>query len=910
MGNETIFWLREIEQLDAPLTGSKAAALGELSRNNFQVPDGFCVSAKAYQAYVTGNNKLASQLQIELSAINYEDFESLRSHGVAIRGLISAIELDKGLAAEIERFYLQLIDRSGTNFVAVRSSSTVEDRQNASGAGQQDTYLNVSGLPDILDSIKKCWASLWNEQAIAYREKNGFPHFNASMAVVVQSMVESETAGVLFTRDPGTGADHFVINASRGLGEAVVAGRVTPDEYLVDRKSLIEIQFRPGQTDPPTTTGGGESSLKKLREGRSGGRCLAPEKVHALAELGLKIESLLGSPQDIEWGLVEDRIYILQSRPITALPVSSAVAFFTDPIPESKTLWTSAFFRERFPQPVSPLGWSLIKDLIVTAAISEPLRFTGLTRFDESRFVRLHQGHPFVNVQAYQMMFKYFPEALMPADAPTFFPGGDMAMRKKVDFPRFSNFIFSVAKTLLSRIDWTPWNYLFWNRFALHFSKEVDQIEAEIEGSRNSSVVFLLERVERLNRLCARLLGLHRWSLVYANVLMTILKRTVRSWTHFNNPDEVSLNLLGGLSNQTTLLDQELWKLGRLAEKLSETGRETYILGADEELLKRTMDPDYANGMELRAQFMAFLKKFGHRSTSLDVLYPPYRSDPAQVLKLVNDAGPIANTVSPEAKVEGQRRVRLAETDRVKLALSQTWLDRLFPIRWLYFRTGLTFTQIYMQVRESQRFYWQKSLAVQRRALLSIAAEFSSQGIFQSQAGQNDIFYLTLPEIKEFAANKLDPAELHQRIADRKDEFSRLRRFYYPPFLEGNLPLIPLSTDHTNGIGTKLQGIPISAGIVQGRAHVITSPAEISQAIGLVGDGDILITIATDPGWTPLFSRLGGLVMETGGQLSHGAVVAREYGIPAVAGIVQATTLIKDGDLILLNGNDGSVIRM
>ena len=906
--NETILWLKEISSQDAPLTGGKSAVLGELSRKGILVPDGFCVSARVYREAVIGNGRVARQVQSELDAINFDDLESLRAHAAAIRGLICRVELEAGLRREIEQSYRTLSERTGSHNVSVRSSSTVEDRQEASGAGQHDTFLNVSSFPQVLDSLKNCWASLWNERALAYRQDNRLSHFEASMAVLVQTMVQSEIAGVLFTRDPLTGANRFVINASRGLGEAVVSGQVTPDQYILDGDTLAELSFIPGREGPGFQAPAGENrpSIVNLEAGRPSGRCLSPDQVQSLAGLGQQIEAVFGTPQDIEWAIAHDRLYTLQARPVTALPPFPSASFFTDPIPARNELWTGAFFSERFPRPVSPLGWTLIKDLIIDSAIRQPLRFTGLAHFDEPHFVRLYQGHPFVRVQAYQMMFKFFPEALLPADAPTFFPGGDTAMRKEASGPLFADFIFSVARTLLSSLDWIPWNYLIWRRFAVDFSTQVDRIDAAIERSPKLTAAALLEQVEALNRLNAGLLSLHRWSLVYANVLMALVNRYVRNWTRSDHPEAASLNLLVGLSNQTTLLDQELWNLARLADKLSPGDRHKYILGRDEDLEQVSGDPEYAAGMELRRQFVVFLQRFGHRSASLDIYYPPYRSDPAQVLDLLNTSG-LPDPSSPAEKIERQRRVRLQETARVKQALTRSWLERLFPLRWLYFRTGLSFAQIYMQLREDQRFAWQKSLAVQRKAFLQIAAEFAAYGIFESQ---DDIFFLTAPEIKSLVNQEPEPAELRRWIAARKDEFSRLQRSYYPAFLEGNRPYIVRPPARPGDRTGALQGIPISPGIARGPARLVTGPESLLQVAALVQPGDILVTIATDPGWTPLFSRLSGLVMETGGQLSHGAVVAREYGIPAVAGIAGATAMIKDGDMLVINGSEGCVTRL
>jgi phosphohistidine swiveling domain-containing protein len=911
MGDEHILWLRQIRQQDFERAGSKAANLGELIRSGINVPDGFCISSQEYKGRVSGDSKLFDLIKKELAAIDFKDFENLKAHSAAIRALICGVSLEAEFENEIRQAYLRLVEQTGADLVAVRSSSSIEDRRDASGAGQQDTFLNVSSVENLLEKIKQCWASLWNERAIAYRETNGFSHFEAGIAVLIQSMVPSEVAGVMFTRHPLTGANQIVINASWGLGEGVVSGKINPDQIVLDGAALAEIGFRPGNQNKTgiTVTTGGANPANKSNHDLSAKRCLAPDQAVSLAEIGKKVEAIFGPPQDIEWAIAADQIYVLQSRPITTLPSPHPDSFFTDPCVENDSIWTGAFFIERFPHPISPLGWSLIKDPIIEFAIREPLRFTGTSKFDETWLLRRYLGRPFINVQAYQMMFKYFPEALMPADAPNFFPNGNTAMRKEVALPHFKSFLLALLRTLTRSLDWAPWNYQIWKRFAANFAKKVTQINREIELTNTLPISDLLARVDQLNQLSSSLLRLHRWSLLYANVLLALLKRYVRAWTKLEHPDEVSLNLVGGLSNLTTSLDNDLWKIGQLAVKLAPAVQRRYMLADETELSEAAHTSEFAAGMVLRKQFSTFLAKYGHRSTSLDILYPPYQSDPSQVLELIQSQES-SDSVSPAEKVEAQRQKRTLETKRVKQILTQAWYERLIPLRWIYFKIGLKYTQIYMQLREEQRFYWQMSLASQRKAFLKISELFASRGIFKTPCLLDDIFYLTVQEIVAVEKGTLMPDEVQRRINSRREEFKRIERMGYPQFLHGDNDLQSNQLSSPAGGRATLQGVPVSTGKIQGRARVITSPENLDKVFSLINQGDILITMATDPGWTPLFSKLGGLVMETGGQLSHGAVVAREYGIPAVAGIEGATGIIKDGDLLIVNGSEGFVVRL
>ena len=896
----SVLWLQEISKQDVELAGGKGASLGELYQHGILIPNGFCITTRAYEACLRHNPAIAEQIKNEIDALDFDDVGGLKLHSHRIQEIITKMDIPFALEGEIVRAYKKLLDLNGNGTVAVRSSSNTEDIDGSSSAGQLDTFLGVSGKDSLLDKIKLCWASLWNERSMVYRKDRLFSYQTTSIAVVIQSMVESEIAGVMFTREPLTGENIIYINASWGLGEAVVSGKVNPDIYVIDvgNGQPKELSFALGYKELAiyrTDQAPQSLSMEKRRS-----RCLPQLVAFQLAQLGKSIESIYKHPQDIEWGIVGDRIYIFQSRPITTI-LAGLSPIFNELVDDDESLWTSSFFIERFPTPPSPLGWTLVGPLIEKFALRDPLRLIGFRKYQNIKVFRMYRGFPFVNVQVWQMLYKFFPSAFLPTDAHRFFPERNVSMRRDVRQPRLADFIVSAAQYLLSTSDWSPWHYVKWSKFVLKYDNEIEVNDRAIEVSENS-ISSLLNITNGLNNLSSELLAIHRWSLTYADMLMAILQRLLRWWIKSDNTEDICANLVSGLTNQTTLIDAEIWSLSRLATQVNNW--KFYLnQGSDKQkLVELASLPDYNKGMELRVRYEIFLKKFGHRSISLDILHPAFGDDPDQVIKLIRTLSD-GTSDGPEINVENQRKKRELETQKVKEELSRGWLGKTISIKWLIVDILIRFTHIYMRLREDQRFYWQKSLYRQRKAFIKIG-----RLIFQEDA--NDVFFLTLSEIYGFVENNVQVTELQELAKLRKGEFYKIQRTSCPPFLKGNSPYTPISKREIINGHVVLQGIPVSPGRKIGHARIIASSENLEQDSQLIEQGDILVTKCTDPAWTPILPKLGGLVMETGGSLSHGSVIAREYGIPAVVGITNATNNIKQGELLEVDGSNGIVTRL
>jgi rifampicin phosphotransferase len=668
--------------------------------------------------------------------------------------------------------------RLGADVVAVRSSATTEDLAAASFAGQQDTYLNVRGEEAALDAVRRCRHSLWNERAVAYRQALAPDAEEPRMAVVVQMMVPVDVAGVAFSVDPLTGAKRVVIECTTGSGP------------------------------------------------------LRPDQAGRLTEAVTALEHLFGGPQDVEWGFWNDRLYLFQSRPVTAC----ATGFFTEHLAGDDNLWTSGFLNERFPQPVSPLGWTLIKELLELLAFRDPLRFVGYRPPEDLPLTKLYGGHPYVNVHVFQVLYKPFPRRLLPEDAGRYFPEGNTQLRKQASYPcclldpRLAAAL--LRNFFLDPANWSPFhNHGVWQKFTLDHEAEMERLSA---GS--DSVEDLWQRMEQAQALNARLLAIHRWSLTHADVFYSLLRRMLAAWLGGLRANDLAARLVAGLPNKSVELNTAL------------------------------------AGVETESDWRAFSEAYGHRSFSLDIYRPTFAETPDEIRRLARASG--------HAELRAQERE--AATLEVRRELGGGLRGRLFDL-------VLRSARRYMILREEQRFYWQKTLALQRSLALRLGRLLSLG---------DSIFFATFDELRRVVGGAALPVE---EITRRKAEFTRLERTWvsnYPAFLRGNQPLL-----EEHEAADVLRGQPVSPGVARGRARVLVTPGDLDS----IRRGEVLVTRGADPGWTVIFGRISGLVMETGGQLSHAAVVAREYGLPAVAGASGVTQILKDGQRVEVDGTSGLV---
>ncbi len=867
----SILWLAEITPKDGAEVGGKALNLAAVVRAGLPVPAGFCVTTTAYEGFLTAN-----RLEAAIRSLRSLPADKVREATLQLQQAIRAGQIGSQTRDEILRAYRQLAgsDLNACLPVAVRSSATAEDLPTASFAGQHSTLLNVRDEQQLLSAVLECWASLWSPRAITYRRRQDTAQRWPLVGVVVQLMVDAEAAGVAFSIDPIHGEEKVLIEATWGLGETVVCGDGGLDRYSADRNTFVEIE-------PPSI---GQKVRKRVLSPKGGvlnvevpaemqdARALTHEQVTQVAEATLALEQYFACAQDVEWAFAQGQLSILQSRPITV----TGHTFFTDVLPGDNTIWTSGFLNERFPLPVSPLGWSVIRELLEELAFRDPLRYLGLAGVDRIRITRLYRGHPYVNMFVFQTLYKVFPDSLLPEDAYRYFPDGKIELRRSVGYPRSAldpRFLLSMIWHFMQEPKvWSPWhNDRVWAAFTERHERRGQQLATRVHGlsQADTRMERLWAAIQEAQQWNAKLLALHRWSLTHADLTYSLLRRLVRAWSEHQDPAGLCARLVTGLPNKSLEMDDALRDLAQIEDRAA-----------------------------LSTALEAFLIRYGHRSFHLDIYHPSFADHPGQILAVLK-----------QLRSETHRRVEERTTDRRMAVQSMHHSLGRGPLGWLkraLVDHVLHLSQRYVPLREEQRFYWQRMLAIMRKLFLLLGKRMEAAGVL---AHAEDVFFLTKAEIETYVQDEASGEEYAVLAQTRQRQFARLCEGFeaapertYPPFLHGNRPLELAAAERTR----QFSGRAVSPGLGRGRAVVLFSPAELYK----VQAGDVLVTRSIDPGWTPVFGLLQALVMECGGQLSHGAVVAREYGLPAVAGIVGITELLHDGDTVIVDAQNGVVIKV
>jgi phosphohistidine swiveling domain-containing protein len=875
-----------------PLVGGKAANLGEVTGAGLPVPPGFCLTTDAYRRAVAPAG--LEEVHSALAGTAPGDLEALAGLAVRARELILAAEIPADIAGAVRAAYSAL----GTDVpVAVRSSATAEDLPFASFAGQQDTFLNVVGADAVLEAVRQCWASLWTDRAVAYRATHGIGASTVALAVVVQRMVDAAVAGVLFTANPVTGRRHeAVIDASPGLGEAVVSGAVNPDHFVVDAATQAILERRIGNkslTIRPLP-GGGTERVEQADAGSEA--CLDDSQIAALATLGSRVEQHYGSPQDIEWAIDgAGMLWLTQSRPITTLYPLPDPRPDKAPRGEGIRVYLCFSLAQGLTRPITPMGlagFRLIASSAARAAHFEvpeprngpsPYTLAGQRIFfDLTAVVRSNTGRAIVP-RVFDVM-----EARSAA-----------VLRRLFADPRFSVTIKSPWRVLRhvgpvaarARLPESLLRALFRPEAAL---RRVDgfgeRLRAALVVPANATPV------ERLNH-AERILGKELFPIIPAVLplpalgfaLLAVAGKVVGRGAE---PGALQAVLRGLPNNVTTEMDLVLWQL---ATAIREDPASAAVVAdlALPELVRR-----YRSGKlpaVVQSGLAGFLGRYGHRAVAeIDLGMPRWSDDPAHIL------GVLANylrlddpALAPDRQFSNGAREADAQVERLVAAAGKK-----SPLHAGLVRAALKRTRLFAGLRELPKYHLVEGLAAVRQQLSAVGAELAGAGRITEA---DDIFFLDFAE----AHQGLKGVSLQGIVAQRREAYeAELGRRRIPRMLlsDGTEP----EALHAEGARTAdgvLSGTPASAGTVTAKARVILDP----QGARLE-PGEILVAPSTDPGWTPLFLTAGGLVMEMGGPNSHGAVVAREYGIPAVVGVPDATSAIATGQVISIDGGAGTVV--
>ena len=875
-----------------PLVGGKALNLAKLVRGGFRVPDGFIVTVYAYSDFVNSAG-LAGAIAEEIASIDTDDPAALVPHSERLRARISEAAMPPGLAASICQSYAAL----GTPPVAVRSSATAEDLPEMSFAGQHDTFLNVQGEDCLLAAVADCWSSLWTARAIAYRARNNIDQLSVAIAVVVQKMVPSGSSGVLFTANPLTGRRaETVIDAAVGLGEALVSGLIEPDHYVVESSSGRILQKHIGAKAKAmhAKAGGGVTTTDTSNPDR---QAIQDSQIRELTETGQRVAAMFGSPQDIEWAYADGALFLLQSRPITSL----------FPLPpdrgdEALRVYVSLGAIQGVQGPFTPMGQEMIRGLFAGLA-----RLAGYNAtIDSQALIRIAAERPWVDATA--ILRNAIGRRIFPRVFPLVEPGAADAVRELVADPRLQGggirpTTIRRVGPFVSRMIRSLWGALLRpEEAALEARRTVEaHIDAVEERMRTAS--SLTERIEICEQLCysqlfPTLVPLFMPLIVAGFACLSILHRLAKILAPADDalqpPTAFDLNR-SLPNNVTTEMDQDLWRVAKRI--LEDRAGAAAFAKADPNLLALDFQEGNLRGAT-QTSIAAFLQRYGMRGPAeIDFGQPRWREEPAPIMAALQALLAIHDPVTmPDAVFRAGQTAAARAEQRLAEAAARTLGTPLGAglVRWLARRV-----RTLAGFRESPKFAVIRILGVARAALLESGRELVEAGVLERA---DDLFFLQLKEIKVLAMDA--PGDWRQLVLLRRTAYQReQRRLPIPRLLLSDGTTVVTGRSSPSGSeGELLFGSGVSPGTVEGTARIVLDPASSN-----LQPGEILVCPGTDPSWTPLFLAAGGLVMEVGGMMTHGSVVAREYGIPAVAGVAQATELLRTGQRLRVDGSSGRV---
>ena len=857
-----VLGFHEMEKTQLLLVGGKGLNLGELAKiQGIQVPEGFCVTTAGFQKAIKQNETFQALLD-QLAMLKVEDRDQIGEISRKIRHTIMEVEIPSNVVKEVTRYLSRFSDEHA---YAVRSSATAEDLPYASFAGQQDTYLNIIGKEAILQHISKCWASLFTERAVIYRMQNGFDHRQVYSSVIIQRMVFPQASGILFTADPITSNRKLLsIDAGFGLGEALVSGLVSADCYKVQNGQIIDKRIEAKKLAIYGRKQGG-TETKQIDPDQQMSQTLTDGQILQLERIGRQIETHFGQPQDIEWCLADDTFYIVQSRPITTLY----------PIPEANDqenhVYLSVGHQQMMTDPIKPLGLSFY--LLITPA---PMRKAGgrlfvdvaprlTTRVGRETLLNSLGSDPLIKGALMTVIERDFIK-LLPNDQTAPIPD-----RRNTDIlAQFENDP-TIVSDLIKRSQ-----------------TSIEELKQNIQAKSGLDLFnFILEDIQQLKKI---LFDPQSTAVFMAAINATSwINENMNEWLGEKNAaDTLSLSVPNNITSEMGLALMDVADVIRpypeVIDYLEHTKEDNFL----DELVK------FDGGRETRDAIYDFLSKYGMRCTGeIDITRTRWSEKPMTlvpvILKNIKNFEPNAGN----RKFEQGRRVALEKEQELieRLKLLPDGEQKAKETKRMI---GLI--RNFIGYREYPKYGIVSRYFVYKQALLKEAEQLVQAGVVHEK---EDIYYLTFEELHEAArTKKIDD----QIISIRKDEYKLYEKLTPPRVITSDGEIITGDYKRESLPANAIVGLPVSSGVIEGRARVILNMENAN-----LEDGDILVTSFTDPGWTPLFVSIKGLVTEVGGLMTHGAVIAREYGLPAVVGVENATGLIKDGQQIRVHGTEGYI---
>ena len=864
-----VLGFQDIDKTKLIVVGGKGANLAELSKiEGIRVPGGFCISTEAFKRTI-GETSSINEFLDQLSLLKVEDRDKIRELSGEIRRVIEGLAIPQEIREEITHFLSKLGEKSA---YAVRSSSTAEDLPTASFAGQQDTYLNILGKEAILTHVSKCWASLFTERAVIYRLQNGFDHREVYLSVVVQKMIFPQAAGILFTADPVTSNRKVLsIDASFGLGEALVSGLVNADIYKVRNGKVIDKKISTKKLAIHASKDGGTKE-RAVEPELQNGQVLTDEQMLQLERIGRKIEEHFGRPQDIEWCLADDAFYIVQSRPITTLY----------PIPEANDQENHAYIsvghQQMMTDAMKPLGISLWQ---LTAA--RPMFKAGGRLFvdvthDLASPVRrrflvdvLGKSDPLIRDALTTILERGSFIQSLPDDQKEQSPGKSNKRLAPADFQTLNEYDPTIVADLIKRSQ-----------------TSIEALKHNIQSKSGPDLFdFILKDIQQLKQRLSDPQSV--------GVIMTAMNASswinekMKEWLGETNvADTLSQSAPNNITSEMGLALLDVTDVIRpypeVIKYLQHVREDNFL----DELVQ------FDGGQETRDAINTYLDKYGMRCAGeIDITKTRWSEKPATLVPVILSNFKNLRPGASHRKFEQGRRDALKK--------EQALLDRLKQLpdgeqkaketkRMIDLVRNLSGYREYPKYEIVSRYF------IYKQAILKEAGHLVQAKVIHDK---EDIYYLTFEELHEVVrTHQLD----YQVIRQRKEAHQVYEKLTPPRVITSDGEIITGAYKRENLPAAALIGLPVSSGIIEGRARVIFNLEDAD-----LEDGDILVTTFTDPSWTPLFVSIKGLVTEVGGLMTHGAVIAREYGLPAVVGVENATQLIKDGQQIRVNGTEGYV---
>ncbi|MGI9322725.1 MAG: PEP/pyruvate-binding domain-containing protein [Pseudomonadales bacterium] len=915
------------------LVGGKGRSLARMVCAGFDVPGGFIITAEAYRSFVAENNLQDAIVDYAKPALK-DGYPAFDQCAEKISELILKTAMNDELIQQIKESYKGL--DTDDIAVAVRSSANAEDLPGFSFAGQQETYLNVRGQDALVDAVRRCWASLWTAQAISYRHQNGIAQDSVAMAVVVQIMVPSEVSGILFTANPATGdRSEIIINASFGLGEAVVGGQVTPDTFIVERDGLSVKEEVLGPKEQQIVADGDQGvRMEAVAEESRAMSSMSADMLKELCATAISVEGLYdGLPQDIEWAFSGGKLHLLQSRPITNLP-AQPIELVWEPVPPARFVSRRQIV-ENMPDPICPL----FEELYLTRGLESP----------RPKSLMVGGGPMFVTVNGYAYQRFDWPQIIKEADErKRRNEAAKPVSEEDIEAEEYKAFADHLKKTKAAAAEAAAADI---EPFRDHLSEEdraafdswhaeqsqdgLNELISLPESSNPTYVAFnntttndkqlqswydgALPRLEGVAEKWRALdindaaddellegiveMGIeegHYWSSDSSHTF-GVAKSTddqLQCFLRETLPDQnfISGQFLTGIESKAMQANADLFKIAQLVrarDALSYT-----VLAVPSPFLMQALRRD-EQASEVVAALDEYLRVYGHQCYSMDFIEPTQVEDPSALFATIK--GMVRNKdydpKNQSSKAAGIRETKLAEISQF-----------LTGLPYWQFRFRLWLALKYNFIREEVAFRFGYTWSILRPMVHELGSRLVSVGTLQDA---EQTYFLVSDELEQAIAARKNNQALPQlgEAATQRRALREARKQHHPP---GTLPAEASEIESVSFKETQIKndadsnvmrGFPVSSGRVTAKASVVLGPSEFDK----MAPGSILVSPLTTPAWTQLFAHAVGLVTDVGSILAHGSIVAREYGIPAVLGVGNGTKRIKHGQTITIDGDAGTV---